>query len=44
VVAFAAPILGEQVGLRRAGLAALGFAGVVVVTRIGTVQFDPTVL
>ncbi len=44
VVAFAAPVLGERVGLRRAGLAGLGFVGVVVVTRVGTVQFDPGVL
>lgn len=44
VVAFAAPILGERVGPRRAVLAALGFAGVVVVTGVGTVGFDPAVL
>jgi drug/metabolite transporter (DMT)-like permease len=44
VVAFAGPVLGERVGLRRAALAAFGFVGVIVVTRIGSVQFDPMVL
>jgi drug/metabolite transporter (DMT)-like permease len=40
VVAFAGPVLGEKVGWRRA----IGFAGVLVVTGVGTVRFDPAML
>jgi drug/metabolite transporter (DMT)-like permease len=43
VVAFAARVLGERVGWRRAALAACGFVGVVIVTRVGSLRFDPTV-
>jgi drug/metabolite transporter (DMT)-like permease len=39
-VAFAGPVLGEKVGWRRA----IGFAGVLVVTGVGTVRFDPAML
>jgi drug/metabolite transporter (DMT)-like permease len=44
VVALAGPVLGEKVGLRRAMLALIGFAGVLVATGLGTVRFDPAIL
>ena len=44
VVAFAGPVLGEKVGWRRAILALIGFAGVLVATGLGTVRFDPAIL
>jgi drug/metabolite transporter (DMT)-like permease len=44
VVGLAGPILGERVGLRRAGLALLGFLGVIVVTRVWDASFDPSVI
>lgn len=44
VVALAGPILGERVGWGRAGLALLGFVGVVITTRIWGATFNPSVL
>lgn len=44
VVAFAGLFLGERVGPARVAATLVGFAGVALATRLGTVAFDPIVL
>lgn len=44
VVALAGPFLGERVDRVRAGLTALGFCGVAIVTRVWDAAFDPAII